>query len=56
MAGYSGTPLPEKLGIKEHFHTLLLDPPADVKAELKTKIWCAGLDCKPDSWTSKSAQ
>jgi hypothetical protein len=38
MAGYSGTPLPKKLGIKERFHVLLLDPPADVKAELKTSV------------------
>jgi hypothetical protein len=35
MAGYSGTPLPKKLGIKEHFRVALLDLPADVKAELK---------------------
>ena len=34
MAGYSGTPLPKKLGIKEKFQVLLLDIPADVKAEL----------------------
>ncbi|MGO9648452.1 MAG: DUF3052 domain-containing protein [Terriglobales bacterium] len=38
MAGYSGTPLPKKLGIKDHFHVLLLDPPADVKAELKAAL------------------
>ena len=35
MAGYSGTPLPKKLGIKEQFRVLLLDPPADVLTELK---------------------
>jgi hypothetical protein len=35
MAGYSGTPLPKKLGIKDHFRVVLLDLPADVKAELK---------------------
>jgi hypothetical protein len=35
MPGYSGTPLPKKLGIKDQFHVLLLHPPADVKAELK---------------------
>jgi hypothetical protein len=34
MAGYSGTPLPKKLGIKEKFQVLLLDIPAGVKAEL----------------------
>ena len=38
MAGYSGTPLPKKLGIKEQFHVLLLDVPADVKAELKEAL------------------
>ncbi|HTA24221.1 MAG TPA: DUF3052 family protein [Terriglobales bacterium] len=38
MAGYSGTPLPRKLGIKEKFQVLLLDIPADVKAELKDAL------------------
>jgi hypothetical protein len=38
MAGYSGTPLPRKLGIKEHFQVLLLDPPTDVTAELKAAL------------------
>src|SRR5580704_7860816 len=38
MAGYSGTPLPRKLGIKEQFHILLPDIPADVKAELKEAL------------------
>ncbi len=38
MAGYSGTPLFEKLGIKEKFQVLLLDIPADVKAELKDAL------------------
>jgi hypothetical protein len=38
MAGYSGTPLPRKLGIKENFQVLLLDIPADVKAELKDAL------------------
>jgi len=38
MAGYSGTPLPKKLGIKEQFRVLLLDNPADVKAELKAAL------------------
>jgi hypothetical protein len=35
MAGYSGTPLPKKLGIKEGFRVAFLDLPSDVKAELK---------------------
>ncbi|MFY9676929.1 MAG: DUF3052 family protein [Terriglobales bacterium] len=34
MPGYSGTPLPKKLGIKEGFRVALLHMPADVKAEL----------------------
>jgi hypothetical protein len=38
MAGYSGTPLPQKLGIKEKFRVTLLDLPADVKAELKSAL------------------
>lgn len=38
MAGYSGTPLPKKLGIKEQSHVLLLDCPADVRMELKDAL------------------
>lgn len=38
MAGYSGTPLPKKLGLKEQFQVLLLDSPADVKAQLKQAL------------------
>jgi len=38
MAGYSGTPLPKKLGIKEQFRITLLDMPAEVKAELKSAV------------------
>jgi hypothetical protein len=38
MAGYSGTPLPKKLGIKENFRVVLLDLPAEVKAELKSAL------------------
>lgn len=34
MPGYSGTPLPKKLGIKDGFRVALLHMPADVKAEL----------------------
>ncbi len=34
MAGYSGTPLPKKLGIKPNYRTAFLDLPAEVKAEL----------------------
>jgi hypothetical protein len=35
MPGYSGTPLPRKLGIKEQFRVSLFDLPADVRAELE---------------------
>ncbi len=34
MPGYSGTPLPKKLGIKDGFRVALLHAPPDVKAEL----------------------
>lgn len=38
MAGYSGTPLPKKLGIKDGFHVCLLEAPSDVRAELKSAL------------------
>jgi len=38
MAGYSGTPLPKKLGIKEKFRVSLIDMPADVKADLQDAL------------------
>ena len=38
MAGYSGTPLPQKLGIKHQFRVAMLGLPGDVKAELKSAI------------------
>jgi hypothetical protein len=38
MAGYSGTPLHQKLGIKDQFHVLFLDLPADVKSELNAAL------------------
>lgn len=38
MAGYSGTPLPKKLGIKAQFHISFHALPADVKAELKDAL------------------
>ncbi len=43
MAGYSGTPLPKKLGIKEQFRVAMFDLPADVKSELKTSL----ANCSP---------
>ena len=38
MAGYSGTPLPKKLGIKENFCVAFLDLPSDVRTELKDAL------------------
>jgi len=38
MAGYSGTPLPKKLGIKPQFRVALLEMPADVEAEMKEAL------------------
>jgi hypothetical protein len=38
MPGYSGTPLPKKLGIKPGFRVALSDLPADVHTELETAL------------------
>jgi len=38
MAGYSGTPLAKKLGIKDGQHLALVEIPASVKAELKDAL------------------
>ena len=38
MPGYSGTPLPKKLGIKPAFRVSLLHAPADVKIELRNAL------------------
>lgn len=38
MPGYSGTPLPKKLGIKQGSHVRFIDAPTDVLAELKSAI------------------
>ena len=38
MAGYSGTPLPKKLGIKDGFRVALVEMPEDVRAELKEAL------------------
>jgi hypothetical protein len=38
MPGYSGTPLPKKLGIKDHFRAALLHVPEDVKNELRDSL------------------
>lgn len=38
MAGYSGTPLPKKLGIKPQLRVALVDLPSEVSAELKEAL------------------
>lgn len=38
MPGYSGTPLPKKLGIKAGFQVWLVEAPDDVLAELDTAL------------------
>jgi hypothetical protein len=38
MPGYSGTPLPKKLGIKPGFRVCLTDAPREVRAELGTEL------------------
>jgi hypothetical protein len=38
MTGYSGTPLPKKLGIKEDFRVAFVALPADVKAKLRDAL------------------
>jgi hypothetical protein len=38
MAGYSGTPLPKKLGIKHGFRFSLIEAPNEVRKELKTSL------------------
>jgi hypothetical protein len=38
MPGYSGAPLPKKLGIKEGFRVFLVDAPKDVRAELQSEL------------------
>ena len=38
MPGYSGTPLPKKLGIKKEFNVALIGMPADVRTELRDAL------------------
>jgi hypothetical protein len=38
MAGYSGTPLPKKLGIKPQLRVAFFELPAEVRSELKPAI------------------
>jgi hypothetical protein len=45
MPGYSGTPLPKKLGIKPGFRVCLVDAPDEVRAELGSALAdCANLN------------
>jgi hypothetical protein len=47
MPGYSGTPLPKKLGIKGGFRVRLVNAPADVRAELRGALAeCEDVDVK----------
>ena len=43
MPGYSGTPLPKKLGIKPGFRVMLVGMPAEVKAELREELGACSL-------------
>jgi|SRR5258705_13901404 hypothetical protein len=43
MPGYSGTPLPKKLGLKENFRVTFVGFPADVKAELRDALAACSL-------------
>jgi hypothetical protein len=38
MPGYSGTPLPKKLGIKPGFRVCLVDAPPEVRSELSAEL------------------
>ena len=47
MPGYSGTPLPKKLGIKPGFRVCLVDAPSEARADLKTAL--AACELMPDA-------
>jgi hypothetical protein len=47
MAGYSGTPLPKKLGIKENFRVLLEAMPREVRADLQDSLSACELVKQP---------
>src|SRR6266568_2865381 len=60
MAGYSGTSLPKKLGIKPNYRATFLDLPAEVKAELKKQFSQFAKQLAPSgmlwvSWPKKSS-
>jgi len=43
MPGYSGTPLPKKLGIKDGFRVWLVGAPAEVREELQAAVAACSL-------------
>lgn len=47
MPGYSGTPLPKKLGIKAGFRARLANAPVDVRAELQEALAECQMKTKP---------
>ncbi|HTA48378.1 MAG TPA: DUF3052 domain-containing protein [Verrucomicrobiae bacterium] len=47
MPGYSGTPLPKKLGIKAGFRVHLANAPAEVRAELREALAECEMKTKP---------
>ena len=50
MPGYSGTPLPKKLGIKAGFRVRLASAPAEVRAELREALAeCAAVKDKDEA-------
>ena len=50
MPGYSGTPLPKKLGIKDDFRVALFHMPDEVKVELRDAL----AKCRSHKITSKN--
>ena len=49
MAGYSGTPLPKKLGIKENFRVAMHAIPAEVSADLRDSLSTCEVLKKPSA-------
>jgi len=44
MPGYSGTPLPKKLGLKDQYRVAFLDLPSEVRTELKEALATCRMD------------
>ena len=49
MPGYSGTPLPKKLGIKPGFRIFLVNAPDEVRAELSDALADCSVESQRDS-------